>query len=129
MRKNPISIAIIEYPGVLRSAMYGLEELFLLANAVIEDRRPAVEFFPQILGLDAIRQRSMASRGAQNDPHFHLVILPPSLASKLCETPDRTLSAWLSWQHEAGAVLCSVCAGAFLLAATGLLHKRRATTH
>lgn len=36
---------------------------------------------------------------------------------------------WLSQQGSRGAVLCSVCAGSFLLAQTGLLDGRKATTH
>lgn len=36
---------------------------------------------------------------------------------------------WLRSQYEMGAELASVCTGAFLLAATGLLNGRKATTH
>jgi transcriptional regulator GlxA family with amidase domain len=36
---------------------------------------------------------------------------------------------WLLTQHRAGTILCSVCAGAFLLAEAGLLNGRLATTH
>ncbi len=39
------------------------------------------------------------------------------------------LVPWLRRQHARGACLCSVCAGAFLLARTGLLDGRNATTH
>ncbi len=39
------------------------------------------------------------------------------------------LAAWLAERHDDGAVLCSVCAGAFVLAETGLLAGRSATTH
>lgn len=37
--------------------------------------------------------------------------------------------AWLKAMHDRGASLCSACAGALLLAETGLLDGREATTH
>ena len=37
--------------------------------------------------------------------------------------------AWLKARHAAGAILMSVCTGAFRLAATGLLDGKSATTH
>src|SRR6185312_5442869 len=36
---------------------------------------------------------------------------------------------WLKIQHRNGVILCSVCTGAFLLAASGLLDGRECTTH
>lgn len=36
---------------------------------------------------------------------------------------------WLKYQYESGAGLASFCTGAFLLAATGLLKEKLATTH
>lgn len=36
---------------------------------------------------------------------------------------------WLQKMHAGGAVMASVCTGAFVLAAAGLLNGRRATTH
>jgi transcriptional regulator GlxA family with amidase domain len=36
---------------------------------------------------------------------------------------------WLKAQHQNGIVICSVCTGAFLLAAAGLLDNRNCTTH
>lgn len=41
----------------------------------------------------------------------------------------RGLFGWLSAAHTLGANLCSVCTGAFLLAAGGLLDNRVCTTH
>jgi len=36
---------------------------------------------------------------------------------------------WLRQQHKLGSILSSACAGAFILAATGLLDQREVTTH
>ncbi len=45
------------------------------------------------------------------------------------EPPSERLRATLLAAHARGARLVSICSGAFLLAATGLLDGRRATTH
>lgn len=45
------------------------------------------------------------------------------------EPPSERLRAVLLAAHAQGARLVSICSGAFLLAATGLLDGRRATTH
>lgn len=39
------------------------------------------------------------------------------------------LKNWLIRENKRGAVICAVCAGVFLVAQTGLLNKRQATTH
>ena len=41
----------------------------------------------------------------------------------------KCLVDWLLERHHTGATLCSVCGGAFILARTGLLAGRSATTH
>lgn len=41
--------------------------------------------------------------------------------------PD--IEPWLKGLHEGGAMICSVCSGSVLLAATGFLNGRPATTH
>jgi transcriptional regulator GlxA family with amidase domain len=38
-------------------------------------------------------------------------------------------AAWVAAQHEQGALICTVCTGSVLLADTGLLDGREATTH
>ncbi len=42
---------------------------------------------------------------------------------------DKALVRWVARQGKMARRTCSVCTGAFLLAATGLLDGRRATTH
>ncbi len=47
----------------------------------------------------------------------------------LAAPPPRNLLKALRNAHVRGARICSICSGVFLLAATGLLDGRRATTH
>ncbi|MBI9093180.1 MAG: GlxA family transcriptional regulator [Desulfobacterium sp.] len=42
---------------------------------------------------------------------------------------NKRLIAWLRDQHQKGVCICAVCAGVFLIAETGLLANRTATTH
>jgi transcriptional regulator GlxA family with amidase domain len=57
------------------------------------------------------------------------VIVPPSIVMPDKMRPVQAPAAWLAARHAEGATLCSVCAGAFVLAETGLVNGRRATTH
>ncbi|SFC47811.1 Transcriptional regulator GlxA family, contains an amidase domain and an AraC-type DNA-binding HTH domain [Parapedobacter composti] len=56
-------------------------------------------------------------------PAFGPVDLTKALDENNCFIP------WLHRQHALGATLASNCTGAFLLAASGLLNDRKATTH
>jgi transcriptional regulator GlxA family with amidase domain len=58
-----------------------------------------------------------------------VVIAPPSLGGLPEPAMVARLARWLACRHAEGGVLASVCAGAFLLAETGLLDGRAATTH
>jgi transcriptional regulator GlxA family with amidase domain len=57
------------------------------------------------------------------------LILISAEAIAAVDATSRSTSPWLIRHHEAGSTLASVCTGAFLLAETGLLNGKRATTH
>src|SRR5258708_5401686 len=62
---------------------------------------------------------------------YDLVIIPAMRYEKVQMVLDReqTLIKWLQKQYTQGAELASICIGAFLLAATGLLTGKKATTN
>ena len=69
--------------------------------------------------------------GAKDDPDADVVILP-----EIWLGPDENiggrhgeLTAWIRRQHRRGAMLYSACSGAVMLAETGLLDGREATSH
>ncbi len=62
--------------------------------------------------------------------HTDLVVIPGidnDVVSVIEENSD--VFPWLLDQYEQGADIASLCTGAFILAETGLLNKRKATTH
>src|SRR5690606_10891068 len=56
-------------------------------------------------------------------PAFGPIDIANTLAENDCFFP------WLQQQYEHGATLASICTGVFLLAASGLLNGKKATTH
>jgi len=63
--------------------------------------------------------------------HTDLVIIPSSLIRSYEQATqnNRTLIDWVAKQYKAGAGIASMCAGAFLLATTGLLDGKTCSTH
>lgn len=72
------------------------------------------------------------TRGVEEITATDIVIVPPLLVSAGGDWQTGRypgMVAWLQRMHEGGAQLCSACSGALLLAETGLLDGRSATTH
>jgi len=63
--------------------------------------------------------------------HFDLILIPAFDCTDMQKAirDNGEYIAWLCTQRHQGASIGSVCTGAFLLAATGLLNNRMATTH
>lgn len=115
-----INVLIIDYPNALQSAVHGLKELFLMANFIVDEHQLDVQFVVNV----ALPDDSL--RGAIPTD---IIIFPPTLGGDYYKLPQPFLSSFLTDAHQAGAILCSACAGAFILANTGLLNNRQATTH
>ncbi|SDR30202.1 GlxA family transcriptional regulator [Pseudovibrio sp. Tun.PSC04-5.I4] len=109
------SLCILSYPGAQLSAVYGLMDMFNAANQSSARKINAIILNKEQLSTD-------------EQANFAAIILPPSLDS---DHPDASpqLLEWLKAQHASGAILCSICVGAVVLAETGILNNRPATTH
>ncbi|RXK86556.1 GlxA family transcriptional regulator [Filimonas effusa] len=64
-------------------------------------------------------------------PKADLVFIPAFLSGDLgaAVSENREFISWIVAQYQLGVPIASFCTGAFLLAATGLLNGKRATTH
>lgn len=115
---DKISIGICEYPSALKSAVYGLEEMLLLANRISKEQDVAVEFEPVLIKHSAVIPHGLA-----------VILLPPSSVSDYYLNPHAELLEALKEQYARGTVLAAACAGVFILAATNLIEARDVTTH
>jgi transcriptional regulator GlxA family with amidase domain len=132
--RPPFEIGLIAYPGAQEAALHGLSDNFRVAERLAQERQSSSKalFKVSCYALDDTRMRVVPAAGGFGGLPSgipDIVIAPPCLGS----LPDREtivpIAGWLKERHAAGAVVASVCAGAFLLAQAGLLDGRTATTH
>jgi transcriptional regulator GlxA family with amidase domain len=119
----PLLLGVLVYPGVQQAAVLGLADLFAVAERL--DRAA----FPASRPLHVRLLTAEAGVPVWPDPPLAALLLPPALGPGAPPPADPALVAWIRARHGEGTLVASVCAGTFLLAETGLLDHRPATTH
>ncbi len=120
-----IEIGILRYPEAQAAAVYGLTDLFEAANRFISHGEPVF----RVSHWHELDGRIVPTDNARAGSKLTCFIVPPSLSPIASGTVSETIGEWIIEAHDAGATACSVCAGAFHLAAAGLLDHRIVTTH
>ncbi len=127
-------IGLFSYPECQKAAIHGLTDLFRVANEAAlypqenytgrSIRVSHWELNETSGSIDCVWDSHPQDRHALSH-----VIAPPSVAmpERMRLLPEA--ADWLLKLHAGGTRICSVCAGAFVIAQTGLLDGRRATTH
>ncbi|AHG62523.1 GlxA family transcriptional regulator [Advenella mimigardefordensis] len=129
-----IEIGLVIYPGAQLAAVLGLTDLFGVANRIAVSCRKT--------DAPAVRVTHWRQDNTSDAPHcvfdscpeepsgnLSALIVPPTLGEPISTKEAAALTTWLRDHHADGVALGSVCAGAFALAATGLIDGRRITTH
>lgn len=125
-----IRLAVLAVPGCLASAVYGIAEITALANSLVD--QPL--FSTMVFTVDGEPVSSYTGNrilpdGSLEQCRPDMMILPPIIADLDEVLNMDEIGEWLIRHHGAGRQSAAVCAGAFLLAETGLLDGRDATTH
>ncbi|NRA62994.1 MAG: helix-turn-helix domain-containing protein [Pseudobacteriovorax sp.] len=120
MTKSMIRICLLDYPKAQQSALHGMRELFTVAWKQYKSRQRGRGLNIDILTVEQV----LASR--QN---FAYLIIPPNIEDNYVYAPHSILKEELHKRYQQGTTLVAICAGTFLLAQTGLLNGRPATTH
>ena len=134
--RSPRQIAILVYPGVQSLDFTGPLEVFAGAQRLIEQSgRRERGYEIKLLSVDG--RPLETSSGLTVTPHASLAAAPEAIDTLIVAggygrkqaAADRALLEWIAADFRDRRRTASVCTGAFLLAAAGVLDGRRATTH
>jgi transcriptional regulator GlxA family with amidase domain len=132
----PREVVVVAYPDVQSLDIAGPLEVFSGASRLIEatgpDRR---RYRTRVVSRGGARLRT--SSALELIPHGDLLRAPTAIDTLIvaggpgcvAAAEDEALVRWIASAASSARRTASVCTGAFLLAAAGLLDGRRATTH
>lgn len=137
----PLDTALVALPETAGSALYGMVDVLSVTGTIWQTlTRTAPEPSPfRVQIVSVSRDRFCCGHAIPVEPQADidtmsradLVILP-----ELWLGPDEALTGrypalvrWIRARYDAGACIYSACSGALLLAETGLLDGREATSH
>ncbi len=127
-----VEMGVLIYPGAQMAAVHGLTDLFGVANRIAAEYQsaslPVLRVSHWQADAEHAPQRVYDSvPGA--DCGLMALLIPPSIGGFSEGQASPALIHWLRQQHASGATLGGVCVGSILLAESGLLDGRSATTH
>ena len=132
-------IAILNYPDAVPTCVtgpadiwYGMSRMYPVLTGT-EMKQPIDIDFISTSGKALFSTAFGGQKQKKLPPAavYDLVIIPAMRYEKVRAVleGEQTLIKWLQKQYAQGAELASICIGAFLLAATGLLTGKKATTN
>jgi len=126
MSDGQLQVAIGLYPKYTALDWVGPYEVF--------EKMPGVDVVlcaaePGLVGDDPGLVRVDVDRTFADVPRPDVLLVPGGLGTRRFATPDSAIVQWIREAHEHTRYTTSVCTGALLLGAAGLLDGLEATTH
>lgn len=129
-------ISILVPKGAILGSVEGPRQLFTQVNNFFAERGEKPVFKVQLVGIE---KQTPLSGGLFTVHADHLIndliktdlIIIPAIDGDLRNALEvnRDFIHWIKEQRKRGAEIASLCLGAFLLAATGLMNGRKCATH
>lgn len=131
--RSSVEIGIVLYPDVAFATVHGLTDMFSVAATLATERMGTNAPVLRVSHWRPNDSNDVVECVLDTHPQFEnrpvALVVPGSWKGLPPPKAIECLVQWLVKHHRAGTILCSVCGGAFLLAETGLLAQRAATTH
>jgi transcriptional regulator GlxA family with amidase domain len=132
----PRQIALFVYPGIQSLDLTGPQEVFVGAHGLLHTTDPSDPGYElRVISRDGVPLRCSSGLTIVPDGDFShapadldTLIVAGGYGSREVSL-DRATLDWIADTSKRARRTASVCTGAFLLAAAGLLDGRRATTH
>ncbi len=133
-----MNIYIFGFDNGYISSIVGLMDIFQQAGCLLEDEHSdseekkihvklaSVDGKPILCQNNILLNVHCAVKDIQ-DADIFIITSIHNVENSLSD--NRKMCDWLKEQHKKGTTLISICTGAFLLAETGLLNGKEATTH
>ncbi|RFS21950.1 helix-turn-helix domain-containing protein [Chitinophaga silvatica] len=129
-----IGILLIQHYKLLSLA--AITDVLETVNKIYLQREAAAPFKITLVYTQESKSITYAFPNYHSEPleqgsRFNLVLVPSFTTDNLPQSVADNVAflPWLQSQYQQGAEIASFCTGAFLLAASGLLNGRIATTH
>ncbi|WP_448956584.1 GlxA family transcriptional regulator [Labrys neptuniae] len=128
----PVEFGLVCDDGSVRAGIYGLTDLFTYAGDIAAAHTSAKTTPVRLTHWQAGQDRRIdcvydSAPGKPAAPN--VLLIPGNTVAPAKDLSDSPLVPWLREKHSQGTVIAAVCGGVFLLARTGLLAGRQATTH
>ena len=113
-----VTFYIIDYPGSMKSAVYGAQEVLTMTRDLLQNK---VNILARIISVDSSLPRKQYSN--------EIIFIPPATKDSYYLSPETKLLNWIKMKYKNGSVITSSCAGAFILANSGVITNQTITTH
>lgn len=131
---------LVALPESSGSALYGMFEVLKSAGVLWQELVHTEKRCCFSVNIVSIQQDLfLCGHSIPVQPHYCLELAPPAdiiIVPELWLGPDEVITGrypilveWLKQRYQQGASLYSACSGAIVLAETGLLNGRKATSH
>ena len=126
------TIGLLAYDDMQALDLAGPFDVFGAANTLAGDS-PPYALCVVGLGVEAVRAENglafVPSHTLEDTPPLDTLLIPGGIGARVGVNRDPRVLHWLRERAKCTPRIVSVCTGAYVLAAAGLLDGRRATTH